>query len=407
MASNLSRLLCLCVAACGSSTPTHTEHPADPVAPPDPAVAALRAEGAKLDAERPVDPYEPRSVRAYKPTVICGQGPYRITSAALGASYGERIEVNVCTPYAFNGDASFTKGKDAPAPQHFGFDDTDTRCVATGSELARQGTGSATAGSGTRRSADQTAPTVKPAAAAPATLEEVTVTTDKCPQGMSSEWVTDNTFETFDGVAVPAKTPFTIDLWSGAPMHLEGAVFIVRQTAARADLTAEQWHAYLDQYRAWSERYGDYVQREVAAGAATYTNTTPQSEAPPPARSEAPPPRPSTHAEWIPGHWDHAAAWVWSEGFWRVPDADLVADETVHAPAAPPAVRSETPTVQPAAVAVWTAGYWAWDGRGYLWITGAWRIPPRRGGEWIAPSWRRRGGGSVFVPGGWSLRARQ
>ncbi|MEO8700969.1 MAG: hypothetical protein ABI867_13055 [Kofleriaceae bacterium] len=142
-------------------------------------------------------------------------------------------------------------------------------------------------------------------------------------------------------------------------------------------------------------------EHDARAGAKMqYTDSAPKSDPPPPAKAEAQPPRPSTHADWIAGYWHRDTDWQWSPGFWRVPEEDIVADQTIHAPVAPPPMRVEPERRRPAAVAVWTGGYWAWDGRGYLWIPGAWRVPPS-GGRWVAPSWRPRGRAVVFVPGGW------
>jgi hypothetical protein len=59
---------------------------------------------------------------------------------------------------------------------------------------------------------------------------------------------------------------------------------------------------------------------------------------------------------------------------------------------------------RPARAAVWIPGYWQWDGGGYVWIAGAWRIPPAAGQTWQPARWVViRGGGAVFAPGGWRL----
>jgi hypothetical protein len=168
------------------------------------------------------------------------------------------------------------------------------------------------------------------------------------------------------------------------------------------------------------------------------------TSAPPPPRVEVKPPKPSKNAAWIDGYWQRDREWIWSPGFWRVPEADIAAEQTVEAPIAPPPVKVEQPPPPPAAAVaepppppsattvtvtttttstppspppppattavtattnlVWTPGYWAWNGSAYIWIEGAWRIPPQRGARWVAPTWTPRRGRVVLVPGGWSVR---
>jgi hypothetical protein len=81
-------------------------------------------------------------------------------------------------------------------------------------------------------------------------------------------------------------------------------------------------------------------------------------------------PRPSQNAEWRPGYWHWAGSdWIWIAGIWRVPEEDVRAERTVHAPVAPPAPPAETSPVAPAPTTVWTPGFWQWTGNGWLWIT--------------------------------------
>ncbi len=155
----------------------------------------------------------------------------------------------------------------------------------------------------------------------------------------------------------------------------------------------------------WNAQRNARLQHLVDTGRAHNIDSTAQSEAPPPPRGESPPPKPSTNAEWISGYWHRDVGWAWIAGFWRVPEADIVADRTVHAPSAPPALRAEPTGQSPTAVAVWTPGFWSWDGRGYVWVGGAWRIPPPSA-RWVAPSWRPHPAGVVFVPGGWLIGRR-
>lgn len=67
----------------------------------------------------------------------------------------------------------------------------------------------------------------------------------------------------------------------------------------------------------------------------------------------------------------------------------------------PPAAIVETRPVAPGPGYFWTAGYHRWDGTRYVWVPGAWVLPPRPHAVWVAHRWVRRGGGWVFVEGHW------
>lgn len=68
---------------------------------------------------------------------------------------------------------------------------------------------------------------------------------------------------------------------------------------------------------------------------------------------------------------------------------------------APPAPVYERPTVRPGPEYRWHAGYHRWDGGRYVWVPGAWVVPPRPGGVWVAGHWRHRAGGWVWIEGHW------
>ncbi|MEO8845600.1 MAG: YXWGXW repeat-containing protein [Kofleriaceae bacterium] len=384
---------------CGGSP----SKPAEPKR--DPADIAAEAERKQIDADRPASPYETRAVHGFRSPVVCGQGPYRVAVQAVGANYGEKIQVAICSKESLHGDYRFTHGTEVSEPRAFGFPTEAGEkqyCLASAPERTVETTSStATSGSG-HAAKGSTAAAATATAAAPQLLEEVTVSSTECPKGMSYVSVEDYTVETSNGIALAAKTPLVIDLWSTVPMHLDKAIVIVQQSAPRAGITPEAWKTYQDRYTSWAERSRALSDRDVAAGRSHYVDSTPSSAvAPPPPRAEVRPPSPSAHAEWIGGYWHRETAWAWIAGFWRVPDEDIVADVTTHAPVAPPPLRDETQGRPPAVVAVWTPGFWAWDGRGFIWIDGAWRIPPPSGGRWIRSTWRPRRTGVVFVPGGW------
>ncbi|HEY5947995.1 MAG TPA: hypothetical protein VIV40_21010, partial [Kofleriaceae bacterium] len=128
-----------------------------------------------------------------------------------------------------------------------------------------------------------------------------------------------------------------------------------------------------------------------------------QPDGPPPAPlAEEVPPKLSVNAEWRPGYWHWLdGTWVWLAGMWRVPEADIVAEQTTTAPAAPPALRVEAPPPAPVRSAVWVGGFWQWSGTAWVWIAGSYQLRPSAQVSWRAPEWRARGSVHVLIPGGW------
>lgn len=366
----------------------------------------------RVEALRPPPPYDVRSVRGYTAPTTCGQGPYRVEAAALGAKFGEHIAVNICAPRSLQGDYQLTLGPDKLKPQHFGSRNNSDRCKPTESEVAQHaaangatnaGSPSAPTNAGGGRAPESTAGSAS-IALVPAAGEFG----EACPEGAYLTGIVSYYMEsTSDGVPWDAGMPLVVDVWSTEPLDLDGAVFVVIQRAAHADMTLETWNAYREGDERWVKMWNATLAGEVKAGRAHYTDTTAHSaDAPPPPRAEIKPPSPSSHAEWIPGFWQRDREWIWSAGFWRVPESDITAEQTVEAPVAPPPMKMETPPSAPAASAsvVWTPGYWAWNGNAYIWIEGAWRIPPHADVRWVAPTWIPRRGRLVLVPGGWSVR---
>jgi len=379
---------------CGGSS-KHTESPK-----PDP-------ERARIEAMEPASPYVTRSVHGYTANTTCGQGPYRISAPALGARYGEQIEINLCAPRSLEGDYRFTSGTDTGEPQHFGSINNSDRCTPTASELAQHGETSSAAPRGGHGGTSSTKASA-PASAAPTTLTAVTGEVgETCPSGTYLTGIVNVSMLSDQGVGWEAGTPLVLDVWSTEPLDLTGAVFVVIQRGVRDDMTVAGWKAYQDARNRYVDAWNAYLAGEVHAGRASYYDSTARSaDAPPPPRAEVKPPRPSLHAEWIPGFWQRDRTWVWSAGFWRVPDADIAAEQTAQAPVAPPPAKAEAPPPPATASAtlVWTPGYWAWNGGAYIWIDGAWRIPPKPGAQWVGPTWHARGSVHVLAPGGWSIR---
>lgn len=78
----------------------------------------------------------------------------------------------------------------------------------------------------------------------------------------------------------------------------------------------------------------------------------------------------------------------------------------VRVPKPPPPPIAEWPTDErPDPQAQWVAGYWAWDPArdDFVWVAGAWRVPPR-GAIWIGGRWMRDADGWYRIPGFWSRR---
>ena len=68
----------------------------------------------------------------------------------------------------------------------------------------------------------------------------------------------------------------------------------------------------------------------------------------------------------------------------------------------PPAVRVERAPLAPSPRHVWVPGWWWWDGRQYVWRTGAWMVPPSTGTVWVPPSWHFENGQWTYYAGYWT-----
>jgi hypothetical protein len=62
-------------------------------------------------------------------------------------------------------------------------------------------------------------------------------------------------------------------------------------------------------------------------------------------------------------------------------------------------VRSRRPSPR----YIWVDPYLDWRGTryGYVWVPGAWVLPPRRGAVWIDGFWSPRGGAEIWVSAHW------
>jgi hypothetical protein len=172
----------------------------------DPAAAAREAERKRIEAMRPPSPYETRAVVGYRSPATCGQGPYRIEAAALGARFGERIEVNICAPRSLQGDYRFTVGTDPNEPRHFGSRNNSEHCMATAADAARRDAAGPSASSSTAAAPPATpaAKTTRPSSevATPLALTAVGERVgETCPTGMYLTGIVDyGTISTSDHV---------------------------------------------------------------------------------------------------------------------------------------------------------------------------------------------------------------
>jgi hypothetical protein len=69
---------------------------------------------------------------------------------------------------------------------------------------------------------------------------------------------------------------------------------------------------------------------------------------------------------------------------------------TVAPPPTPQVVRPPRPFPG----AVWTDGYWSWNGRAHVWVDGTW-MRPMPGRRWSPWRWELTQGRWVLIPGGW------
>ncbi|MEC5218845.1 hypothetical protein RCH09_003820 [Actimicrobium sp. GrIS 1.19] len=68
---------------------------------------------------------------------------------------------------------------------------------------------------------------------------------------------------------------------------------------------------------------------------------------------------------------------------------------------APPPMLVETVPYRPYPDAIWTGGYWVWQGN-WVWAHGRWAAPPQPGYGWVNPYYENRGGSVLFVNGFWA-----
>ncbi len=77
--------------------------------------------------------------------------------------------------------------------------------------------------------------------------------------------------------------------------------------------------------------------------------------------------------------------------------------ETVSAPPPMPVAPQvqEVVVAAPSSEAVWVPGYWSYRGRGYVWVSGHWEMPPPHHRSYVVGHWERRGHRTYWVESYW------
>jgi hypothetical protein len=393
--------------ACGGSAPA-------PETPKPHEETAAEKRSRELDAilkDEPKVPFHVENTKTLRASRECGQGPFRVDGKTLGTNYGEQIEVYACASHSLSGRSRLVMEEKAESStQSFGWSkEGNDRCRASATELAHVSDAGATSTSTSTSTSSATSSKPSGITTPAEKLDDSTVViadTDECPKGTTKVHVFGEGFTSSSGPYRKAGTPFRVEIWSDEPLDLKDVTFVLRQRRVDASMTYAAW-TELDKKRdAWYARLTAFEKSHDDMFVHDDGGAAPSP--PPPARAETQSPKPSVHAAWIPGYFHRdGATWIWVAGFWRVPDEDVQKELTTVAPSAPPPVRDESATRATVVAShdlVWTEGHWQWDGARWVWVTGAWRLPPERGVTWQAPAWRPRGATFIFVPGGWGRR---
>ncbi len=239
-----------------------------------------------------------------------------------------------------------------------------------------------------------------------------------------------------------ASAQVRIRLWLTEPSDLEGINFVFRDQDLVPDtsrISIEEYErtfaARVDAYdaaRGDRERASEQRDAERAAERERLCAREPdhwQCEErgftpPPPPRAERQPPAPEESegvvVQWIPGHWQFDSSvegeYVWVPGTYKVevtqprqdaPPPPAAVDDgqtqevAADAPPRPPP-RDETIPPPPAIDgATWVAGHYRLEGNVWVWVPGAWQVPPEHGARRTLPRVEVRGGVRIYVPGSW------
>jgi hypothetical protein len=107
---------------------------------------------------------------------------------------------------------------------------------------------------------------------------------------------------------------------------------------------------------------------------------------------QAPPPPPAPEVYRIPAPLPVVSIYV---------EPPLYQPPPIRIAWAPPPMLVEIPPPLPYFGAVWTGGYWVWEGN-WVWARGRWVAPPRPDYAWVNPYYEHRAGSVIFVNGFWA-----
>ena len=377
----------------------------------------------------------------------CGQGPYEIELATLGGRWYEEIELQVesrqrvrLTAVLLLDDQEVQRITDTRGSHH-GEGRENQFCLAAPVDVAQAMSPGAAAAGAIAASRGPGEGGADPLSGAAATL----LAAERPPNGGDSliYWSAGK----YGAPDVDRKggQRVRIRFWSDLPNDFQGTRIGVRQMVTRPD-SDQEYDAWLADRARWDREQAARLAARTPARLAADRKSADEAaakqqqaqrawrahcqaqpddwqclsdseraarnlkkslRAPPPPRAEPAVPKPSQNAEWRAGYWTWAGSdWLWIAGMWRVPDEDIRAERTVHAPVAPPAPPAEATPLVTAPAAVWTPGFWQWSGSGWMWVAGSWQLPPTANLRWQPPRWVYRGGVFVFVPGGWVSASR-
>ncbi len=338
---------------------------------------------------------------AAAPGATCGQELATATFVAKGAKWGESIRIEGCAYHGLDAYVEVSAdredmGRLAWNGMFYREGPPSARCAGGEVVSASPGSGSggASAAGGKAGDSGTASASAAPSARAPAAMNEVLWGGEVCPNQMDTVMGLDR---------VKPGTTIEVRVWTKVPVDLTGLMLRITHNIDKPNVSDAEWEKHLakeEAKRRKEEEKWRKQRREYEEPARRRDLDDEPTRAPPPPRAETRPPAPSAVAEWIPGYWHWKRDWYWVVGRWRVPDGA----ECVRAPHAPPPPRAESAPLAVGLDLVWTPGYWAWNGRSYVWIGGGWGRPPRAGMSWRPAAWRVSGGAAVFVPGGWHSR---
>jgi hypothetical protein len=222
---------------------------------------------AELVASRPKLPYELVSTHTYKTQRDCGQGPFEIDAAMLGAAYAEKTTLYACVPEGryIGGRETSDRGEESA----FGYTEssvaeTNKRCVASVTEVATQGAPTTSTTQPTSNAPSAQTVQAQPSKAQREALDDdksVTITTEaECPKGTDRTVVTEHGWRSPDAtLTAPKGAQLKFELWSRQPLDLRGVTFVVQQFRIDPSTTPGAWASLVKQEEAFNDRIDSYV----------------------------------------------------------------------------------------------------------------------------------------------------